>query len=377
MKFKIHEGDQHTSARRGEIETAHSSIPTPVFMPIGTQGAVKTVDPQLLEVLDVQIILGNTYHLYLRPGAPLVRQAGGLHRFMSWGRSILTDSGGYQVFSLARLNRIRDEGVEFQSHLDGSRHFLSPEKSMEIQRDLGADIIMAFDECPPGDADRGTLEQAVKRTGLWVQRCHAYLESSPPVHSWEQTLFPIVQGGVYPELRSRSVETVLPYTTCGIAIGGLAVGEEKGAMFEMIELLDGLLPKDHPRYLMGVGRPTDLVQSVQLGVDMFDCVLPTRNARNGQLFTHEGIVNISNEKYKSDFNPVDGQCHCYGCKHFSRAYLRHLFNVREVLGLRLATLHNLTYFSDLMKTIRSTLAEGNFSSWSRSFLADMDAHPGM
>ncbi len=377
MDFKIYEGDRRTSARRGEIRTAHSTIPTPVFMPIGTQGAVKTVDPQLLESLDVQIILGNTYHLYLRPGSTLVREAGGLHRFMGWDRSILTDSGGYQVFSLARLNRIRDEGVEFQSHLDGSRHFLSPEKSMEIQRYLGADIIMAFDECPPGNADRGTLEQAVIRTGRWVKRCHAYLKSAPPVHSWEQVLFPIVQGGIYPGLRSQSAEMVLPYADCGIAIGGLAVGEEKGAMFEMIELLDGLLPKDQPRYLMGVGRPTDLVQSVQVGVDMFDCVLPTRNARNGQLFTHEGIVNISNEKYKSDLKPVDEQCPCYCCGHFSRSYLRHLFNVREVLGLRLATIHNLTYFLTLMNTIRNTLAEGNFSSWSRSFLADMDAYPGM
>jgi len=377
MDFKIYEGDRRTSARRGEIRTAHSTIPTPVFMPIGTQGAVKTVDPQLLESLDVQIILGNTYHLYLRPGSTLVREAGGLHRFMGWDRSILTDSGGYQVFSLARLNRIRDEGVEFQSHLDGNRHFLSPEKSMEIQRYLGADIIMAFDECPPGNADRGTLEQAVIRTGRWVKRCHAYLKSAPPVHSWEQVLFPIVQGGIYPGLRSQSAEMVLPYADCGIAIGGLAVGEEKGAMFEMIELLDGLLPKDQPRYLMGVGRPTDLVQSVQVGVDMFDCVLPTRNARNGQLFTHEGIVNISNEKYKSDLKPVDEQCPCYCCGHFSRSYLRHLFNVREVLGLRLATIHNLTYFLTLMNTIRNTLAEGNFSSWSRSFLADMDAYPGM
>ncbi|MFQ6611852.1 MAG: tRNA guanosine(34) transglycosylase Tgt [Fidelibacterota bacterium] len=377
MNFQINSADEKTSARFGVVKTDHSIIATPAFMPIGTQGAVKTIDPQVLGLLDFNIILGNTYHLYLRPGASAVQKAGGLHQFMGWNRSILTDSGGYQVFSLARLNRIQNEGVEFQSHLDGSRHFLSPETSMKIQRELGADIIMAFDECPPGNADHKTLFGAVKRTALWVKRCHEYLHSVPPLFQWNQTLFPIVQGGIFPELRVQSVEAVLSYASCGVAIGGLAVGEEKTAMFEIIALLDTLLPKDQPRYLMGVGRPTDLVRSVQYGVDMFDCVLPTRNARNGQLFTSHGIVNIGNEKYKTDFNPVDNQCQCYGCEHFTRAYLRHLFNIKEVLGLRLATIHNLTYFSTLMKKIRDTINAGTFNSWSSSYLTDMENFPGM
>ncbi len=340
-------------------------------MPIGTQGAVKTVTPAELKSVKTQIILGNTYHLYLRPGTELINTAGGLHNFMGWDLPILTDSGGFQVFSLARLNKITDEGVEFQSHLDGSRHFLTPEKSMEIQRNLGADIIMAFDECPPGDTDIVTIGNAVKRTKIWIDKCQRYLGENPFVYNWEQTMFPIVQGGVFPELRKRSAEDMISYAKCGMAIGGLAVGEEKSAMFDMIELMDELLPKDQPRYLMGVGTPTDLIHAVRRGMDMFDCVIPTRNARNGQLFTSFGKVNIRNEKHKYDFNPIDESCTCETCSNFTRAYIRHLFNINEVLGLRLATIHNLHYFLNLMELMRLHLQEGDFQNWSQNYLVNL------
>jgi len=368
MNFKIISADSKSSARTGIIKTDHGEIPTPIFMPIGTHGAVKTITPTELKTVKSQIILGNTYHLYLRPGTELIIQAGGLHNFMNWDLPILTDSGGFQVFSLARLNKINDKGVEFQSHLDGSKHFLTPEKSMEIQRNLGADIIMAFDECPSGDADIVTIKSAVKRTKIWINRCKRYLAENPPIYNWEQTMFPIVQGGIFPELRKQSAEDMIPYAKCGIAIGGLAVGEEKSAMFEMIEVLDELLPKDQPRYLMGVGTPTDLIQSVQRGVDMFDCVIPTRNARNGQLFTHNGKINIRNKKYKFDFSPIDENCECETCRNFTRAYIRHLFNIKEVLGLRLATIHNLHYYLNLMELIREHIQKGDFSKWSKNYL---------
>lgn len=368
MKFKLINKDTNSSARTGIIKTDHGEIQTPVFMPIGTQGAVKTVTPAELKSVKTQIILGNTYHLYLRPGTELINAAGGLHKFMGWNLPILTDSGGFQVFSLARLNKITDEGVEFQSHLDGSKHFLTPEKSMEIQRNLGADIIMAFDECPPGAADIVTIENAVKRTKIWIDRCKSYLEKNPPIYNWEQLMFPIVQGGVFPELRKRSTEDMIPYAQCGIAIGGLAVGEEKAAMFDMIELMDELLPKDQPRYLMGVGTPSDLIQAVSCGVDMFDCVIPTRNGRNGQLFTSFGKVNIRNEKYKFDFNPIEKNCTCEACSNFTRAYLRHLFNINEILGLRLATIHNLHYYLNLMELMRLHIQKGDFQNWSQNYL---------
>lgn len=371
MKFKLINQDLNSSARTGIIKTDHGEIHTPVFMPIGTQGAVKTVTPAELKSVKTQIILGNTYHLYLRPGTELINAAGGLHNFMGWDLPILTDSGGFQVFSLARLNKITDEGVEFQSHLDGSRHFLTPEISMEIQRNLGADIIMAFDECPPGDAAIITIGNAVKRTKIWIDKCQRYLGENPPVYNWEQTMFPIVQGGVFPELRKRSAEEMIPFAKCGIAIGGLAVGEEKSAMFDMIELMDELLPKDQPRYLMGVGTPSDLIQAVSRGVDMFDCVIPTRNGRNGQLFTSFGKVNIRNEKYKFDFNPIDENCTCETCSNFTRAYLRHLFNIKEVLGLRLATIHNLHYFTNLMELMRLHLQKGDFQNWSQNYLNNL------
>jgi len=377
MQFSISYRDKGTRARRGVLKTNHSEIQTPVFMPIGTQGAVKTIDPEVLTNLDAQIILGNTYHLYIRPGHGLIHKAGSLHAFMNWNKSILTDSGGFQVFSLARLNKISDEGVEFQSHLDGSRHFFTPEFSMDIQRHLGSNIIMAFDECPPGQSDEKTVEKAVDRTTLWINQCSEFLNNHEPLFDWKQTLFPIVQGSVLEHLRKRSAEELIPYAECGMAIGGLAVGEEKNAMFDTVEQMDGLLPQDQPRYLMGVGRPTDLVKSVQRGVDMFDCVLPTRNARNGQLFTSQGIVNIGNNVHKEAFEVLDPECVCYTCQNFSRAYLRHLFNIKEVLGLRLATIHNLTYYMTLMEKMRTTIISGEFENWSNAYLSGMTDHNGM
>ncbi len=361
----------------GEINTDHGVIPTPAFMPIGTRGSVKAISPDELYTLETNIILGNTYHLYLKPGHELIGRAGGLHQFMNWKRALLTDSGGFQVFSLAKLNKISDDGVEFQSHIDGSRHMFTPESSMEIQQHLGADIIMAFDQCPPGQADYVTVEAAVDRTTNWIRRCKEYVSKANGIHDWEQTLFPIIQGNIYPDLRERSIDELLPFSDCGIAIGGLAVGEEKSDMFETIEQMDELLPKDQPRYLMGVGRPTDLVRSVKRGMDMFDCVLPTRNARNGQLFTSNGIVNITNHKHREEFFPVDENCRCDLCQNYTRAYLRHLMNVNEILGHRLASLHNLAYYMDLMKTIRCEINAGSFDKWSHHYLKTMLEFKGM
>ena len=377
MQFDILYNDKETAARSAILKTNHSNIHTPVFMPIGTQGAVKTIDPEVLSKLDANIILGNTYHLYIRPGHELIKKAGSLHSFISWNKSILTDSGGFQVYSLSKLNKISDEGVEFKSHLDGSSHFFTPEISMDIQRHLGSDIIMAFDECPSGQADEKIVRSAVDRTTKWIKQCSNFIKQNQPFYDWEQTLFPIIQGGTFSSLRERSAEELLPFSKCGIAIGGLAVGEEKSSMFEIIHLMNTLLPKDQPRYLMGVGRPTDLVRSVQLGIDMFDCVLPTRNARNGQLFTSQGIINIGNKIHKEAFDQLDPNCNCYTCENFSKSYLRHLFNIKEVLGLRLATIHNLSYYMNLMGDIRKNIKEQTFSTWSIDYLKRMNDHKGM
>jgi queuine tRNA-ribosyltransferase len=377
MQFKILYKDKETAARSAILKTSHSNIHTPVFMPIGTQGAVKTIDPAVLSKLNANIILGNTYHLYIRPGHELIKKAGSLHSFMNWNKSILTDSGGFQVYSLSKLNKISDQGVEFQSHLDGSRHFFTPEFSMDIQRYLGSDIIMAFDECPSGQADEKLVSCAVDRTTKWIKKCSDFLNQNDSFYGWEQTLFPIIQGGIYPSLREKSTEELVPFSKCGIAIGGLAVGEEKSLMFEIIDLMNTLLPKDQPRYLMGVGRPTDLVRSVQLGIDMFDCVLPTRNARNGQFFTSQGIINIGNKAHKEAFGQLDPNCKCYTCENFSKSYLRHLFNIKEVLGLRLATIHNLSYYMNLMEDIRNNIEAETFSSWSKDYLNKMNDYKGM
>ncbi|MEC9273823.1 MAG: tRNA guanosine(34) transglycosylase Tgt [Candidatus Neomarinimicrobiota bacterium] len=377
MKFSITSFDDDSSARTGLIKTDHSEIETPVFMPIGTNGVVKTILPNELYEINTNIILGNTYHLFLRPGHKLISQAGGLHQFMNWNKSILTDSGGFQVYSLAKLNNISNDGVKFQSHIDGSTHFISPEISMEIQRSLGSDIIMAFDVCPAGGEDKNVIKNAVDKTAKWINRCNDYLDNHQSIFNWNQCLFPIVQGGIYTDLRKISVDQILPFSTCGVAIGGLAVGEEKNAMFDIISMMDEILPKDQPRYLMGVGRPTDLVRAIDLGIDMFDCVLPTRNGRNGQLFTSEGVINIENARYTSDFNSVDKECKCSLCNNYTRSYLRHLFNINEMLGLRLASIHNITFYMNLMQKIRNIINENRFDNWSKSFLNQYSNDPRM
>ena len=377
MKFTIKKSDDISSARTGILEVEHGHIETPVFMPIGTVGAVKTFSPHELEGIGARIILGNTYHLYLRPGIDVIQQAGGLQKFINWSRPILTDSGGFQVFSLARLNKITDDGVEFRSHLDGSEHTMTPEISMGIQRKLGSDIIMAFDECPPGNADKRTIRSAVVRTSKWMKRCKVFLDENPTLYNSEQTLFPIIQGATDEDLRRISAEELIPYSSCGIAIGGLAVGEEKNAMLDTIEQCDNLLPKEEPRYLMGIGRPSDLVNAVSRGMDMFDCVMPTRNGRNGQIFSGLGVININNERYKKDFSPIDeDSSHVFG-RLFSRAYVRHLFNINEILGLRVASTLNLAYYIGLMATMRQKIQTGDFSAWSREWFRNMEEKKGM
>jgi len=366
-----------TSARKGILKTEHGNIKTPIFMPVGTIGAVKTMAPEDLHSVQSQIILGNTYHLYLRPGTKVLNEAGGLHKFNSWDKPILTDSGGFQVFSLARLNKISDDGVEFQSHLDGSRHMFTPEFSMEIQRNIGADIIMAFDECPPGDSEKKIVEKAVERTTKWIERCHRWLKKNQELYNYKQVLFPIVQGSINHRLRKKSIEELIPFSTCGIALGGLAVGEEKNAMLDTIQYCTELLPKDQPRYLMGVGKPSDLLHAIRNGIDMFDCVLPTRNGRNGHIFTSNGVINIKNEKYKHDFSSVDeSSSHPWGAK-FSKSYVRHLFNINEILGLRIASTLNLAYYLNLMKDAREKISEGSFNTWSKSLLRQMKDMKGM
>lgn len=372
MNFSIQAKDTATSARVGVLTTDRGDISTPVFMPIGTYGAVKTLSPEELMTAGASIILSNTYHLYLRPGMETIRQAGGLHRFMAWERPILTDSGGFQVFSLAKLRKISNDGVVFKSSLDGSEHQMTPEISMEIQRTLGSDIIMAFDECPSGDSSKKDVETAVARTTKWARQCADYLAENPPLYGKASTFFPILQGGIYPDLRRRSAEELVPLADVGIAIGGLAVGEEKSAMFEILEMKDELLPEEKVCYLMGVGKPEDIVQAVEAGVDMFDCVIPTRNARNGQIFTWSGKFNILNGRYKDDFSPVDESCPCYACRTFTRAYLRHLFKLNEILALRMASLHNVTFYLSLMERIRTEISAGTFASWSQEFLAGLE-----
>ena len=377
MRFTINKTDDISSARAGTLETEHGDIETPVFMPIGTVGAVKTFSPHELEGIGARIILGNTYHLYLRPGMDVIQQAGGLQKFINWSRPILTDSGGFQIFSLAKLNKITDDGVEFRSHLDGSAHTMTPEISMGIQRTLGSDIIMAFDECPPGNADKKIIRSAVVRTSEWMKRCKIFLDENPPLYNSEQTLFPIIQGATDEDLRRISAEQLIPYSSCGMAIGGLAVGEEKNAMLDTIEQCDDLLPKEEPRYLMGIGRPSDLVNAVGRGMDMFDCVIPTRNGRNGQIFSGLGVININNERYKKDFSPIDeDSSHAFG-RIFSKAYVRHLFNINEILGLRIASTLNLAYYIGLMATMRQKIQSGDFSAWSREWFRNMEGKKGM
>jgi len=353
-------------ARAGVLRTPHGEIHTPVFMPVGTQATVKAVPPRDLEAMEAQIILANTYHLYLRPGDELIARRGGLHRFMGWSRSILTDSGGFQVFSLSAIRKIDDDGVTFKSHLDGSFHRFTPEKAISIQENLGADIIMCLDECPPS-TDRDYNPIALARTHAWAVRCRQAHRRA------DQALFGIVQGGIFPDLREQSARFLTALDFPGYAIGGLAVGESKADMFQVITWMDDLLPADKPRYLMGVGEPTDLIRAVARGVDMADCVLPTRLARHGAAFTRDGRINMRNRIYAEDDRPIDPECGCYACRHFSRAYIRHLLQAGEILGMYLMSIHNIAFLLDLMREMRAAIVEGRFQAFAERWLARYEA----
>ena len=357
------------AARAGRITTAHGVIQTPVFMPVGTQATVKTLAPEELERIGVEVVLANAYHLYLRPGHRLIQLAGGLQKFMGWHRPVLTDSGGYQVFSLLDLNQIREEGVTFQSHLDGSSHEFTPEKVIEIQAALGADIMMVFDECVPYPAEEDYVRLAMERTLRWAERCRRRWSglTAAETHGWPQALFGIVQGGMYPHLRSQSARGTVELDFPGYAIGGLSVGEPKALMYEMLECALEHLPENRPRYLMGVGYPEDMVEAARRGVDMFDCVIPTRYGRNGTAFTSCGRLVVKNAPYAEDFRPLDEECNCYVCRNFTRAYIRHLIQSGEILGLRLVSEHNLHFMVEQVKGIRRSILEGRFETWARSF----------
>lgn len=355
---------KQSGARLGVLHTPHGDIQTPIYMPVGTAACVKAMTPREMEEIGTQILLSNTYHLHLRPGENLVQEAGGLHNFMDWHKPILTDSGGFQVFSLAGIRTIKEEGVTFQSHLDGSRHFIGPEESMDIQQKLGSDICMAFDVCSPYPCDYNTAKINMERTHRWAERCKKH-------HTKEdQALFGIVQGAFYKDLRIESAKTLADMDFIGYGIGGLSVGEPKPVMYEMLDEIAPYMPVNKPRYLMGVGTPEDLVEGVKRGIDMFDCVMPTRNARNGWLFTRYGDIKLRNAKHKHDLRPLDESCDCYCCRNFSRAYLHHLQKVNEILGARLNTIHNLHYYLNLMKEIREALDQGNFEAWCKKFAED-------
>lgn len=362
FSFELLKESKECKARLGKIHTNHGDIETPIFMPVGTKATVKTMTPEELKEIESQIILSNTYHLYLRPGHELVKEAGGLHKFMNWDGPILTDSGGFQVFSLNNLRKISEEGVEFRSHIDGSKHFISPEKSMEIQNCLGSDIMMAFDECVPYPASYEYTKKSMERTTRWAQRCKEYHKNIE-----NQALFGIVQGGMYKDLRTESVKQITSIDLPGYAVGGLSVGEPKDIMIEMLDHTVEQLPKDKPRYLMGVGTPDYLFEAVESGIDMADCVLPTRMARNGAFLTSHGVVTIKNAKYRHDFTPVDHECDCYCCRNYTRAYLRHLVKENEILGARLASIHNLHFLLKLMKNIRKSIKEDNFLEYKKTF----------
>ncbi|SDN32237.1 tRNA guanosine(34) transglycosylase Tgt [Desulfonauticus submarinus] len=355
MSFKLVAKDKQ--ARAGVLRTAHGEINTPIFMPVGTQASVKSLSPNDLIEAKAQIILGNTYHLYLRPGDELIRDLGGLHNFMSWPKPILTDSGGFQVFSLAKLRKLTRDGVEFSSHIDGSKHFFTPEKVMQIQKNLGSDIMMVLDECVPYGADYDYTRSSVGITTYWAKRCREFYPSG------KQLLFGIVQGGFFKDLREESARQITNIPFDGYAIGGLSVGEPKAQMIEFLYFTAPLLPEDKPRYLMGVGKPLDILEGIRAGVDMFDCVLPTRNARNGTLYTSKGKINIKREEYKRDLSPLDPECNCYTCRNFSKAYLRHLYTSRELLAYRLNTLHNITYFLNLVNQARASIFNGTFENF--------------
>ncbi len=364
MKFDLQKKDLKTRARAGKITTDHGEIQTPVFMPVGTAGTVKGVHQRELETdVNAQIILGNTYHLYLRPGTDILHQAGGLHRFMGWNRPILTDSGGYQVFSLKEIRKISEEGVQFNSHIDGSRHLFTPEKVMDIQRAIGADIIMAFDECPPYPSDHRYAEKSMHLTHRWLRRCIQHFNSTESLYGHSQALFPIVQGSVYKDLRIQSAEFIAAQDQPGNAIGGLSVGEPAEDMYAMLEVVNNILPESKPRYLMGVGTPENILEGIALGTDMFDCVMPTRNARNGMLFTTQGIINIRNKKWENDFTPIDEELGGYVSTAYSKGYLKHLVKCQELLAAQIASIHNLRFFLWLTGEARKHILEGDFYEW--------------
>lgn len=364
MKFTLQAQDKGSSARAGVIETAHGQIQTPIFMPVGTAGTVKAVHQhELVNDIQAQIILGNTYHLYLRPGLDVLNKAGGLHKFINWDRPILTDSGGYQVYSLTEVRKIREEGVTFRSHVDGSKHLFTPENVMDTQRVIGADIIMAFDECTPYPCDYNYARRSLDMTHRWLKRCVDRFDSTDPLYGYDQTLFPIVQGSVYKDLRAKSAEVIASFNREGNAIGGLSVGEPAEEMYAMTEVVTNILPKDKPRYLMGVGTPINLLENIALGIDMFDCVMPTRNARNGMLFTQNGIINIKNEKWKDDFSPIEAESDLLVDQIHTKAYLRHLIRSQEILGAQIASLHNLHFYLWLVKQAREKIIDGTFYDW--------------
>ena len=364
MIFDLEHKDTQTLARAGRITTEHGEIQTPIFMPVGTVGSVKAVHMQeLRRDIDAQIILGNTYHLFMRPGLEIIEQAGGLHRFNGWDRPILTDSGGYQVFSLAGTRKIKEEGVTFQSHIDGSRHLFTPENVVDIQRTIGADIVMAFDECTPGNADYDYARLSMERTHRWLARGYGHFLETEPKYGYSQTFFPIVQGCVYEDLRRQSAEFVRGFDAEGYAIGGLAVGEPTEKMYEMVELVNGILPEDRPRYLMGVGTPANILENIARGVDMFDCVMPTRNGRNGMIFTEEGIINFKNRKWTTDFSPIQEGTGCFVDEQYTKAYLRHLFVAGELLAMQIASIHNLAFYLRLVRQARQRIVDGTFGDW--------------
>ena len=372
LTFELLKKDLQSKARAGVITTDHGKIETPIFMPVGTAGTVKAINQQdLKNDVKAQIILGNTYHLYLRPGLDIMQAAGGLHKFNGWDRPILTDSGGYQVYSLSGNRKIKEEGVIFQSHIDGSRHTFTPERVMDIQRIIGADIIMAFDECPPYPCDYSYAKNSLRITHQWLDRCFERINETQPLYGYHQSLFPIVQGSVFSDLRKESAEYVASKNAEGNAIGGLSVGEPHDDMYRMTEEVCDILPADKPRYLMGVGTPANILESIALGVDMFDCVMPTRNARNGQLFTWNGILNMRNKKWESDFSPLDPNGESYVDQFYSKAYVRHLFVADELLALQIATAHNLNFYLRLVQTAREKIIEGTFNEWKNKMVPQL------
>ena len=373
MKFTVLKNDENSNARLGKIELERGDIDTPIFMPVGTAATIKGVHQHEIEKdTKAQIILANTYHLYLRPGIETLKKAKGIHNFMNWNKPLLTDSGGYQVYSLSENRKIKEEGVKFQSHIDGSFHFFTPEKAIDIQRDIGADIIMAFDECTPYPCEYNYAKKSMHLTHRWLKRCCNHFDNTKEKYNKKQNLFPIVQGSVYKDLRKESARIISSFDRVGNAIGGLSVGEPHDLMYEMTEIVCDILPKNKPRYLMGVGTPTNLLENIALGVDMFDCVMPTRNARNGMLFTSEGTINIKNKKWKNDFTPIDINGTSYVDQQYSKAYLRHLFSVNEILGKQIATLHNIRFYLWLMEEARKKISEGIFNMWKKKITQNLD-----